>query len=170
MVNAWVLILVMVLLGPASAYGAETVASSSKAVVAAQARENGLIYFHQGYYQDIPQGRLRESKKHLAAAEKEFLKALTLQPENLATHRYLARLYYVQKKFPAAAERYYQIFLLNPDDFDAALLAASAYAEAGSYPAAASLLEEIRERASDPLIRGEIDSYMGKLMRHGESR
>ena len=125
--------------------------------------QKGLSHFKKGFYHFTPKHRAEEASQEYDRAIQEFKKALAINPANAETHRNLARVYYVQKKFLQAAEHYKKLTELDPYDIDSYVLTALAYAEAQRYAEARAQLEIAKNMTADLRIIEKLDSYLEKL-------
>jgi tetratricopeptide (TPR) repeat protein len=125
--------------------------------------EKGLSHFKKGFYSLTPQHRKKEASQEYGLAIQEFKKALAINPANAETHRNLARVYYIQKKFLQAAEHYKKLTELDPYDIDSYVLTALAYAEAQRYAEARVQLEIAKNMTADLRIIEKLDGYLEKL-------
>jgi tetratricopeptide (TPR) repeat protein len=135
---------------------------------AAEANRMGLQHFNEGFYQALPHQRDAEAAEKFALAEQEFKTAVRLNGKDALAHRNLARLYYVQENYMAAAGQYQRAAELTPSDTDAFVLAALAYAKAGSFAEAEAMLDAARAATADPRVIDTLNSYSEKL-RQGAS-
>ncbi len=125
--------------------------------------ERGKDHFKSGFYQLTPQHRKAESEQQYVQAVKEFKKAIAANPNDEAAHRYLARVYAVQKKPAEAAAAYQKVITLNPGDVDTYVLAALYLVESQQYEKAVKTLQAAKAHTEDKTALLKIDSYIAKI-------
>jgi tetratricopeptide (TPR) repeat protein len=123
----------------------------------------GLEYYDEAFYRQLPNGKHREANGYFDLAVSEFKQAIAVNPRYTEAHRNLARLYYVRKDFPQAANSYRTVTILDPQDIDAYLQLALAYTEMDRFPEAIQALEAAKAHSSNPEILTKLDGYIAKL-------
>lgn len=125
--------------------------------------EQGLSCFNQGYYTLLPRGSAEEADQMLEQAIAAFRQAIALKETYADAHRNLARVYYVQKRFPEATEEYKRLIELTPDDIDVYVKLASAYAEMDKYPEAVDVLEKAKKIEPDERVVDQLNEFIQRL-------
>jgi len=93
----------------------------------------------------------------------EFHQAIALKPDFVEAHRNLARLFWVRKQYPEAAESYRAVTRLVPRDLDAHVQLALAYVEMNRFQEAERQLELAKTRTGDPEAIRKLDGYIQKI-------
>jgi tetratricopeptide (TPR) repeat protein len=119
--------------------------------------------FEKGFYEFLPKSQRAEAAAAFTEAVVEFKLALTADPLSRDAHRGLARVYYLQGDFPAAADQYRRLTELDPFDIDSYALAAVSLAESGRFADARDELEKAKARTSDPHALTTLDRFLAKL-------
>jgi tetratricopeptide (TPR) repeat protein len=128
--------------------------------------EQGIGYFKKGFYDHAPKNQVGEAERNYGLAIKEFRAAISQDPSYTEAHRNLARVYYVQKDFKAAAEQYQKVTELAPQDLDAYVNLALALIELYRLDEAIGVLENAKRETSDPKARDTLDTYVAKIRAH----
>ncbi len=128
--------------------------------------ERGIGYFKKGFYDHAPKNQVGEAERNYGLAIKEFKAAISQNPSYTEAHRNLARVYYVQKDFGAAAEEYEKVTMLVPQDLDARVNLALALIELQRLDEAIRVLENAKQETSDPKVRDTLDTYVAKIRAH----
>ncbi len=126
----------------------------------------GLEYFNQGFYQHLPKGQQREADESFDLAAAEFKAAIAVSPKSPQAYRNLARLYYVKKDFPQAADAYKIVTVLVPSDVDAYVQLALSYTQFDRFEEAARALETAKANTDNPEVIAKLDEYLRKLAEH----
>jgi len=126
----------------------------------------GLEYFNQGFYQHLPKGQQREADQSFDLAAAEFKEAIAANPKSAQAYRNLARLYYVRKDFPQAADAYKTVTVLEPRDIDAYVQLALSYTQFDRFEDAARALEIAKANADKAEVIAKLDEYIRKLTEH----
>ncbi len=129
--------------------------------------EQGLSFFNQGYYTSLPQGRSQEADQLFEQAIAAFKQSIAINETYPDAHRNLARVYYVQKRFPEAAREYERLIELTPEDIDMYLKLATAYANQEKYPEAIDVLERAKDVANDERVVILLNEFIQRLQ-HNE--
>ena len=129
---------------------------------AAERNRKGLDYYKEAFYQHIPKGQMREADRYFDLAVVEFKSAIALNPRYAEAHRNLARLFYVRKQYPQAAESYRTLTLLDPGDIDSYVLLAVTYTQMDRYQDAIQQLETAKLRTTDREVIAKLDGYIQK--------
>jgi len=128
----------------------------------------GMEYFNKGFYTHAPKGEAAEANKNYDAAVGEFKAAIAEDGANAEAHRKLARVYFVEKKFEAAAEEYRNVAELAPADLDAYVNLALSLIELKEPASAIQALEDAKRHTYDPKALETLDSYIGKIRDYQE--
>ncbi len=126
----------------------------------------GLEYFNKGFYQHLPKGQQREADQSFDLAATEFKEAIAANPQSAQAYRNLARLYYVRKDFPQAADAYKTVTVLEPRDIDTYLRLALSYTQFGRFEEAVRALETAKINTDNPEVIVKLDEYIRKIMEH----
>ncbi len=137
--------------------------SSTASAQAVEHNRRGLELFNTGFYELAPRQKAREADQHYELAAAEFKKAIAFDARNIAACRNLARVFYVQKKYPEAAEMYKKVTVLDPGDIDAYLAVADAYARLENYSDAIAQLEIAKTHTSDPAAIAKLNGFIERL-------
>jgi len=125
--------------------------------------KKGLSYFDHGFYKLTPKGRTDEASQYYESAIIEFKKAIEINESFLQAHLNLARVYFVQKRFPEAAQVYIKALQLNPTDIDIHLKLALAYSRVEKYAEAIDQLKTARSLTTDEEAIEKLNGYIEKL-------
>jgi len=123
----------------------------------------GLQYFNEAFYKQLPKGKQQEAEQYFDLAAAEFKKALAANPKNVDAHRNLARLYYVRKDFPQAIDAYRMVTILEPRNIDAYLQLALSYTRVERFEEAVGVLEAAKTNTDDPEVLGKLNGYIRKI-------
>jgi tetratricopeptide (TPR) repeat protein len=149
------LVLLTVLLVPASAEPGQGPPAHQNPTVQSERVRQGVSHFERAFYDLTPH------KRDLEAA-REFELELKQQPSSAVAHQYLGRIYSLRKDYKKSAEHYDRLSEIEPFNVDACVLAALAYGEAGDYAEARARLMEAKLRTSDPAALARIAEYLAK--------
>ena len=72
----------------------------------AEYNRKGMRFYNEAFYGKVPKGLHREAERLFDLAALEFQNAIAANPRSAIAYRNLARLYYVRKQFPQAAQMY----------------------------------------------------------------
>ncbi len=125
--------------------------------------DNGARHFDRAFYDLTPRGRRFEARREFDAAIAEFEAELRAAPASVEAHKYLGRILSLRKQHREAARHFDEVRALQPDDPDACVLSALAWAEAGETAVARERLVEAKGRTSDPRALSTLDEYLAKL-------
>lgn len=125
--------------------------------------KKGLSYFNHGFYKLTPKGRQDEASPYYEAAIIEFKKAIEINESFLQAHLNLARVYFVQKRFPEAAQVYIKALELNPMDIDIHLQLVLAYSMAKEYAEAIDQLKTARSLTTDEEVIEKLNGFIEKF-------
>jgi len=125
--------------------------------------EKGIEYFNKGFYEALPKKKKEEASRYFEQAGAAFKKAIALNKSDVDAHRNLARVYYVQKRFSAAALEYLKVTDLVPTDIDAYVLSALAYTKAKDYEQAMAQLKTAKTFTADQAVIQKLDDYLSKI-------
>lgn len=123
----------------------------------------GVGHFDKAFYDLTPHKRDWEAAQEYDLAIAAFEHELAVRPASATAHAYLARIYYLRQQFDRAAAYYDKLTELDPDNVDAYVLAALAYAEAGNVTDARTRLETAKHHTTDPGTLRRLDEYLLKL-------
>lgn len=119
--------------------------------------------FQTGFYQHAPRGRAAEAALAYGRAVQAYERALAGEPDNLAAHRGLARVHFIQGDFAGAARHYQRVAELAPLDLDAYVQQALALIELGRPDAAIRALESAQAASTDVRARATLDAYIDRI-------
>jgi tetratricopeptide (TPR) repeat protein len=123
--------------------------------------EKGLSYFNEGFYKHTPKHKQLEALKQYKEAIKAFKKAIAMNDNYVEAHLNLARVYYVQKRFPEAAAQYEIAIKLDQcNNIDTYVNLALVYMDLKEYDKAVETLEAAKACTSDEDIIKKLDSYI----------
>ncbi len=125
--------------------------------------QKGMEYFKSGFYDLEPRNRHAEADQYYELAIGEFNRALGINPNFLEAQKNLARVYYIQKRFAAAADAYKKVTALDPTDMDAYISLALACIELHRYDEAISHLERAKSSTGDPETTARLNGYIEKV-------
>jgi tetratricopeptide (TPR) repeat protein len=128
----------------------------------------GLQYYDEAFYKQLPQGKQREADEFFKLAMMEFQQAIAANPEDASAYRNLARLHYVRKDFLQAAGAYRTVTTLEPQDIDAFVLLALSYTRIDRFVEAIQALEAAKNHTEDPEVIGKLDGYIRKINDHNQ--
>ena len=150
---------------------APAVAQSPASFGSPQARSEtvsrGISHFDRAFAELTPSHRDAEATREFDAAVAAFEAELKTNPHSFESHWYLGRVFTVRKAFRQAAEHFDEARLLNPNDVDACVYAAAAWADAGRFAEARARLMEAKGRTEDPKALALIDRYLLKIEGRG---
>jgi tetratricopeptide (TPR) repeat protein len=126
----------------------------------------GLQYYGEAFYQQLPRGKQREANALFDLAIAEFKAAISANPQSVAAHRNLARVFYLREDYVQAADAYRTVTILEPRDIDAYLFLALSYTQADRFPEAEQALETAKTVTNDPEVIGKLDGYIKKIKDH----
>ena len=132
--------------------------------------EEGMGHFKKGYYEALPNGRKTEAAEDLERAAVAFKRAIAKRKDSVQARRHLARVYYVQKRYLAAAEQYREVSILNPSDIDTHVITALAYTKAQKYTEAIEQLKTAKAWTTDQAVIQKLDGYIKKIEQERQSR
>jgi tetratricopeptide (TPR) repeat protein len=159
------LVLLTVLLVPASAEPGQGPPAQQNPTVQSERVRQGVSHFERAFYDLTPHKRDLEAAKEFDQAIAQFELELKQQPSSAVAHQYLGRIYSLRKDYRKSAEHYDRLSEIEPLNVDACVLAALGHAESGDIPAARERLAEARQRTSDPVALARIAEYLAKLDR-----
>ena len=125
--------------------------------------KKGLSYFNHGFYKLTPKGRLDEASQYYELAIIEFKKAIEINESFLQAYLNLARVYFVQKRFPEAAQVYIKALELNPTDIDIHLKLVLTYSMAEKYAEAIDQLKTARSLTTDEEVIEKLNGFIEKF-------
>lgn len=125
----------------------------------------GASHFDRAFYELTPRGRAAEAAREFDLAIGEFEAELRARATSLEAHRYLARIFTLQKQHRKAARHYDEMSALEPGNLDVRVLAALAWAEAGDMARARSRLLAAKARTVDASVLARLDQYLARLDR-----
>jgi len=125
--------------------------------------EMGLRLYKEGYYDLLPKGNVDEANQKLEQAEKAFREAIALDDGLVESHRYLARVCTVEKKYSEAANAYLKTIELDPDNMDNYLFLASVYVRMKRYNDAEKVLAHAKTFSKEPAVIDQIHDLIGKI-------
>ncbi len=157
------LLVLLVALGAASAGAGQNPAQPSDAVQRSARVADGIAHFDKAFYDLTPHKRDAEAAREYALAIAAFESEIAARPASAEAHRYLGRIYGIEKDYKKAARHYDALAALEPTNADACVLAALAYAEDGQADEARARLVEAKDRTSDPGALARLDDYLAKL-------
>jgi len=126
----------------------------------------GLQYYDEAFYKQLPQGKQREADAFFDLALMEFQQAIAANPEDAAAYGNLARLHYVRKNFLQAVDAYRTVTVLEPQNIDAFVLLALSYTRIDRFVEAIQALEAAKNHTDDPEVIGKLDGYIRKINDH----
>jgi tetratricopeptide (TPR) repeat protein len=159
------LVLLTVLLVPASAEPGQGPPAQQNPTVQSERVRQGVSHFERAFYDLTPHKRDLEAAQEFDQAIAQFELELKQQPSSAVAHQYLGRIYSLRKDYKKSAEHYDRLSEIEPLNVDACVLAALGHAESGDIPAARDRLAEARQRTSDPVALARIAEYLAKLDR-----
>jgi tetratricopeptide (TPR) repeat protein len=125
--------------------------------------QRAVEFFKKGFYDHAPKNEAAKAELNYRLAIKEFKAAIAKDASYTEAHRNLARVYYVQRDFDAAAEEYKKVTELAPGDLDAYVNLALAYIELKEFEEAVETLEKARDRTSDPKALDRLNALITKI-------
>lgn len=129
----------------------------------AEHNRKGLEYYNDAFYNFLPKGMKHEADRAFELAAGEFQKSIDANPQDAEATRHLARLYYVQKKFPQAADAYRNLTILEPRNIDAHAQLALCYINLDRFAEAIRELEIAKTAADNPEAIGKLDEYIRRI-------
>lgn len=126
-------------------------------------QERGVGHFERGFYDFLPKGRRTEAEREFQFAIQALKQVLDVEPNRVDTHRFLAKIYTVQKRFLLSADHYRKLTDINPLDLDSYVLAATAFAEANRLEESKAELEKAKQMTTDPRILSLLEGYLKKV-------
>jgi tetratricopeptide (TPR) repeat protein len=157
------LILLTVLLAPASAEPGQGPPAQQNPTVQSERVRQGVSHFERAFYDLTPRKRDLEAAKEFDQAIAQFELELKQQPSSAVAHQYLGRIYSLRKDYKKSAEHYDRLSEIEPLNVDACVLAALAHGEAGDFVVARARLAEAKQRTSDPTALARISDYLAKV-------
>jgi tetratricopeptide (TPR) repeat protein len=136
---------------------------SSQSAKEASRNKQGLQYYQEAFYQQLPAENARNADKLFDRAIAKFKDAIAINPKNVEAHRHLARIYYVRKDFLHAADAYRKVTILEPLDIDAYLQLALSYTQIARFEEAIRALEDAKSAAKDPEAIDKLNGYIQKI-------
>ncbi|MBN2337857.1 MAG: hypothetical protein JXP48_04880 [Acidobacteria bacterium] len=127
--------------------------------------QRGLASFEQGFFELLPANRKAEAEQAFGAAIRELKLAEKEDPDNMAVHRALARVYAVRRNHGEAAAHYRRLTELDPLAIDAYILAAVSLAEMGRFAEARVELDRARGMTDDSGAMESLDVLCRRLTR-----
>jgi tetratricopeptide (TPR) repeat protein len=124
---------------------------------------NGVQHFDRAFYDLTPKKHDAEASREFDLAIAEFEAEVVAHPSSATAHSYLGRIYSLRKDYKKSAAHYDRLSEIQPQNVDACVLAALAYAEDGQIAESRARLEAAKLRTSDPYALGKIAEYMSKL-------
>jgi tetratricopeptide (TPR) repeat protein len=124
---------------------------------------NGVQHFERAFYELTPTKRDAEASREFDLAVAEFEAEAAARPSSAVAQAYLGRIYGIRKEFKKSAVHYDQLSVLQPQNLDALVFAALAYAEDGQFSEARARLETARSRTADPEALARLAGYLSKL-------
>ncbi|MGE5358639.1 MAG: tetratricopeptide repeat protein, partial [Bacteroidales bacterium] len=110
-----------------------------------------------------PKKQDADAMREFELAIAEFEAEATARPSSATAHSYLGRIYSLKRDFKKSAAHYDRLSDIEPQNVDACVLAALAYAEDGQFAESRERLETAKLRTSDPKALELIAQYMSKL-------
>ena len=132
--------------------------------------EEGMDLFKKAYYEDLPNGKRKEAADNFERAAVAFKRAIAIKKDSVQARRHLARVYYVQKRYLAAAEQYREVTILNPSDIDTHVITALAYTKAQRYAEAIEQLMTAKAWTRDKAVIQKLDGYIKKIEQESQPR
>ena len=115
-----------------------------QAQTAEELTSRGLSHFNKAYYEATPSQNKPQMEIEYELAENAFRSAIQKRPDRVEAYLYLARTYYVQKKYSQAAETYRAALKVDPNQKAVYLKLASAQEKSGDYAGAIHTLQRLR--------------------------
>jgi tetratricopeptide (TPR) repeat protein len=137
--------------------------SKEKPADAQYFHETGIKLYQEGFYELLPKGQEAEAHAKLEQAEQAFRRAIALKDDLIESHRYLARICTVLKKYPEAADEYMKTIELEPGNIDNYLFLASLYVRINRYPDAEKVLAHAKTISKDPARIEQIDLLVKEI-------
>jgi Flp pilus assembly protein TadD len=137
--------------------------SKEKAPDAEYFHEAGIKLFQEGFYDLLPKGQTTEAHAKLEQAEQAFRKAVALKEDLVESHRYLARVCAVLKKYPEAADEYMRTIELEPQNIDNYLFLSSLYVRMDRLQDAENLLTHAKTMSKEPARIEQIDRLIKEI-------
>ena len=130
----------------------------------------GLSHFGRAYYDAVPKKNTVQGEIEYGLAEKAFRQAIQKRPDWIEAYLYLARTYFVQKKYAQAAETYRAALKVDPLQKQIYLKMASAQEMGGDYAGAIDSLMRLRDQETDERSLRILDEFIQKLETKAQSR
>ncbi len=123
----------------------------------------GVQHFERAFYELTPKKHDAEASREFDLAIAAFEAEVAARPSSATAHSYLGRIYSIRKDYKKSAAHYDRLSDIEPQNVDACVLAALAYAEDGRVAESRARLEAAKLRTSDPIALEKIAEYMSKL-------
>ncbi len=137
--------------------------SKEKAPDAEYFHETGIKLFQEGFYDLLPKGQTTEAHAKLEQAEQAFRRAVALKEDLVESHRYLARVCAVLKKYSEAADEYMKTIELEPQNIDNYLFLSSLYVRMDRFQDAENLLTHAKTMSKEPARMEQIDRLIKEI-------
>jgi len=111
------------------------------AQMANELNQAGLDHFSKGFYEATPRGEHGKAAEEYSQAEQSFQEAIRSQPDWVEPYLHLGRTYFVQQKYPQAAELYRRALTMAPERKEIYVQLASALEMGGDYEGAVKVLQ-----------------------------
>ena len=125
--------------------------------------ETGIKLYQEGFYDLLPKGEAAEAHARLEQAEQAFRRAIALKDDLVESHRYLARVCAVLKKYPQAADEYRRTIELEPENIDNYLFLSSLYVRMDRLEDAENVLGYAKSISKDPARLDQIDRLIKEI-------
>jgi len=125
--------------------------------------ERGLSSFNEGFYKLLPRGMKEAAAIEFEDAIGFFKKALEIKGDFTEARRNLARVYCIREDYARAVEEYKKVVNRTPDDMDARLAMASAYAKMGRPDEAIEELTIARDMNDNPIVIDKLDRLIESI-------
>jgi tetratricopeptide (TPR) repeat protein len=139
------------------------------AQTAHELNQTGVDHFNQAFYQATPRQERAKAAEEYRLAEQSFQAAIRNNPDWVEPYLHLARTYFVQKKYPQAAELYQKALRLAPQRQEVYLPWAAALEKAGDYQGAIKVLQTLRTQVTDEAARAKLDEGIRQLQARSQA-
>ena len=150
----YMLLLLAGMLGLCAVAGAET---------AAELDARGLSHFGKAFHEATPHKEAARAASEYGQAEAAFQEAIRQKPGWVEPYLHLGRTYFVQQKYPQAAELYRRALTMAPERKEIYLQLASALEMGGDYEGAVKVLQTLRAQETDERAIAMLDKFIKRL-------
>lgn len=129
----------------------------------------GLDHFSKAFYEATPRGESAKAAEEYGLAEQSFQQAIRSQPDWVEPYLHLGRTYFVQKKYPQAAELYQKALTIAPQQKEIYLQWASALEMAGDYQGTVDVLQTLRAQETEEAARAKLDGFIKRAQTRAQA-